>query len=609
MSDELAKRTVLDNEIDANKQMVKACLATSLLIIGIFICYCFKVFPLNNYTLIYIFMPINILIMLSPIIWQRTKFIEKSSFKYFLFILLVYVVATINVIVPKHGILAWGLPILLANHYYSRKFSTIVFIGAAITMFFCVYLGMFFGEYDPNLLTSGLIIDGEKYQPDYPLERFDMLHTLLEQGDNRYVKAFAFYFLPRVLILFIFFLASQGLNRRTFNLLKQESESRIQNDRMSSELKIAAKIQESALPKGTFSNSEISIVAGIHPAREIGGDLYDYHFLDKYHLVFMIGDVSGKGAPAALFMMRAITSFKDAISLDKSPAEILKEVNKSLMEGNDGLMFVTCFFGILDTRNGEIRYCNAGHCPPLISKNGKFEYLKCSSGFVLGTFDDIPLKDEVATIEPGQIFTLYTDGITEAKNAKGEYYGSNRLLESMNNSRYFTLNELGKEMVDNIRSFTAGYEQSDDLTALSFHYLYDNIDWEEIELDSTKENVTKALDFVSNNCKKNGVNDKLIKNFRIAVDEIYSNISKYAYGDNIGKVFIRYCYFKNTDEIKLTFIDKGAPYDPTKREMPDTTVIEKEGGLGILIVKTIMDDVEYDRRNDKNFLVLTKHVK
>ena len=164
-------------------------------------------------------------------------------------------------------------------------------------------------------------------------------------------------------------------------------------------------------------------------------------------------------------------------------------------------------------------------------------------------------------------------------------------------------------MVDNIRSFTDGYEQSDDLTALSIHYLYDNIDWDEIELDSTKENVTNALEFVSNNCKKNNVSDKLIKSFRIAVDEIYSNISKYAYGDNIGKVFIRYCYFKNTDEIKLTFIDKGEAYDPTKRELPDTTVLEKEGGLGLLIVQTIMDDVEYDRRNEKNFLVLSKHVK
>ena len=323
----------------------------------------------------------------------------------------------------------------------------------------------------------------------------------------------------------------------------------------------------------------------------------------------MIGDVSGKGAPAALFMMKAITCFKDAVTLEKTPLEIMMEVNASLYKGNEeGQMFVTAFFGILDLRNGELKFVNAGHCPPLVSKDGKFNYLTCSTGFVLGAIAECFMKEESCYLEPGAMLGLYTDGITEAKNGNGELFGSKRLLASANKLPYKTLNEFFREIQDDLALWVGPTEQSDDLTSLIIHYLYEDIHWEELSMVATTKDVNKAIDFVISNLKKDCKANTIIKPISIVVDEIYSNIAKYAYGGKKGSVFIRYCYYKKTNKLVLTFIDHGVAYDPTKADIEKKPSLKKEGGLGILIVSNIMDEVDYDRRNNKNFLVLSKTI-
>ena len=599
-----------ENEKSANKQMVLACAVTSIIIITVFILYCTRVFPLRDYTLVYIFMPINIVALLVPLpLSKRTNVLERPWFKYLLMSLFLYVVSTVNIVVPKHGILGWAVPIILANHFYSRKFGTFTFLSCIALMLPCMYLGMLVGEYDPALLTEGVVVDGVITLPATVDERLAMLNDHLQNGDNRWLKVFAFYYLPRSAIMAIIFFISQALNKRTFLLLKKEGEISSMKERMENELKIASEIQAAALPHNHFKSEAIEISAALLPAREIGGDLYDYFFLDKHHLAFLIGDVSGKGAPAALFMMKALTCFKNVAALDKPLLDTMLEVNKRLIEGNTGEMFVTAFFGVLDTRNGEIRYVNAGHCPPLVSSKGKFSYIDCNPGFVLGALDDILLKEESLILEPGAMMLCYTDGITEAQNRQGVFYGKNRLLRACNFQPYSNILELAREAQDDLFSFMDGTEQADDLTALAIHYLYEDAHIEELHQECTLKNVTKAISFFSNAAKKDSLPKPLIKSLSIVVDEIYSNIAKYAYGENGGDVFMRYCYYVDEKKVKLTFIDRGIPYDPTKKKGKAKVELEgKEGGLGLLIVRNIMDDVDYDYRNGKNFLVLTKRI-
>ena len=598
-----------DNEESANKSLILACAISAVVMAVIFVLYITKAFALKDYTSIYIFMPINIVIMLSPLLIYK-KFIKAPWFKYMLLALVFHVVITLNIIIPKHGVLAWALPILLVNHYYNRKLGLITYLATIVMMLVCIYLGALFGEYDPGLLGNGIIVDGKIVEPLSAAERIQMMNDMIvNNGQNRYLRIFGFYYFPRSLIISVLFSVSQSLNRRTHNLLENERNYLAKNEKIENELQIASQIQESALPKGDFANAQVAIHASIVPARQIGGDFYDYYFLDRHHLVFLIGDVSGKGAPSALFMMKAITCFKGAASLDKTPLETMQEVNDSLLKGNEeGAMFVTAFFGILDTRNGEVHFVNAGHCPPLIKRYGKFEYLNCPSGFVLGAMKNPPLKEETLRLEPGAMLALYTDGITEARGPQG-LYGKKRLLEVMNRFEYRSINSLVREVVDDIGTWVAKMEQSDDLTALVLHYMYEDIHWDELLMPCTKEGVDKAIDFIVSNVEQDVTNRPFKKSIAVVIDEIYSNISKYAYpkGD-VGDVYIRYCYYRNNNLLQITFIDRGVAYDPTKHELPTGPSLDHEGGLGLLIVNNIMDDVDYDRRNNKNFLVLSKTI-
>ena len=595
-----------ENEVDANRQMILSCASSSMLTIVMLLGYIFHWFLLTDYTSVYIFLPINAVALLVPLFFRNSKYIYYPWFKYVLMGLLLWVVVVINIILPKHTMIAWAIPIILTNHYFSKRFGLVTYIFTILLMLICIYLGMFFGEYDPHLLTEGIIVDGQIVNPQTATERYYMLKDLLARGENRYAKVFFYYYLTRLAILSIIFFISRSLNGRTFALLKREKEIDSEKQKLENDLQIASQIQEAALPKPTFRNKEVAIQAALFPAKQIAGDFYDYYLLDRNHIAILVGDVSGKGAPAALFMMRAITCFKDAVKLDKSVLEIMKEVNAALCEGNDKQMFVTAFFGVLDTRNGELHYVNAGHCAPLFQRQGRFIYLPCSPGFVLGAMSEIPLKEEVITLEPGSMFYIYTDGVTEAKNAKNELFGKKRLLEVMNRFPYKSTLELFREFQDEIWCFEDGAEQADDLTAMAIHYLYDEIHIDECSLIATTENANVAMKFFLDNMKKDGINPALTNSIAVVIDEIYSNIAKYAYEKQGGDVFLRYTYYKDDQELRFTFIDHGIAYDPTKSEQKTADEREEEGGLGILIVSTIMDDVDYDRRNGKNFLVLTK---
>ena len=613
MANNIEIEALRKNEISANRQMVNVNIFTAIILIIVFLLYAFKVFPVYSTRLIFIFFPIDIGILLSSIIWIRGKSIYKAGYKYFLLFSFLIVVGLINMIIPKHGLLGYAAVIFLTNHYYNSRVVKIMFVSTLIMMLLALYAGMISGEYDINLLTEGIIQFDENgnpfiYHPNTVKERIEFLNNLAINGDNRYLKVFEYYYIPRAIFTTILFFISLGLTKRTHKLLRNEIATRQEQEKLASELNIAKEIQLKALPNEFVTGKDVEIVAELSAAKEVGGDFYDYYALDSDHIAITIGDVSGKGIPAAMFMMKAITTLKTYAQSGRHPSEILKDVNKQLCLGNDSKMFVTCFFGILNTKTGEFEYTNAGHNKPIIGTKHNFKYLDCYSGFVLAAMDELVLKDEVITIEKGSIITLYTDGITEARNINGELYGDDRLIEFYNKEEIDTLIDLQYELKDNISYFVKDAPQADDMTFLLLEYQGDEMNIKSIEVESSKNNLNKVLDFAHKFLEDNKIYTLGVQ-IDLILDELYSNVNKYAYDGDEGIFHLRMKYNKTKKELSLTLVDKGKEFNPLKtnpKKVEDKNA--QEGGLGILIVKNFADSISYNRINGKNILLIKKKI-
>ena len=596
--------------------MVNLSIFSALVLLGVWICYIFKLFPLNDYTLIHIFMPLDILLMLSPLVLRRTKFVYHPFYKYFLIFCFLFVVAILNIVIPKHAVLGYALIVLLTNHYYSPRLGRRVFFVTLIIMLLCMYAGMFFGEYDSNLLTQGIIKTDTAgqiyvYEPATPLERWEFLHAMVEQGRNRYLEVFLYYYCSRAAILTLIFLASNALNRRTFTLLESEEATRKETDRIEAELQIAANVQLSSLPRPFQNTDDVEILAELVPARDVGGDFYNYLVLDKTHIAIMIGDVSGKGAPASLTMMKTVTCFQNFLRPGVSPSEVLELVDDALSQNNPTSAFVTAFIGILDTEKGIFRYANAGHNPPLLKTPKRTFYLPCAHGLVMGTGTHPMYQEEVLRLEKGSLIILYTDGVTEARDTEGKFYGEERFKNLVAKAELSSLVQLRYELKDDIADFTKGAESSDDITYLFMQYQGDRVVFHETEVEATLENFTVISDMIKASCKEEKLPATTENELLVVADEIYSNIAKYAYEDDIGKAYCRFQYNRDKKEVTLLFVDFGIPFDQlsvNNPEMGDDFALRKAGGLGILLVKKTMDDCFYSRLGDKNLLTLKKIV-
>ena len=242
---------------------------------------------------------------------------------------------------------------------------------------------------------------------------------------------------------------------------------------MKEELKMAALIQDSALPKNfRLPSDNIELYALMTPAKTVGGDFYDFFYINKDLLCLVIADVSGKGVPASLFMMRAKTAIKNYARTGLGPAELLRKANRTLCEGNDAEMFVTVWLGILDLKTGLMRCSNAGHeYPVLMRAGGDYELMKDRHGLVLAAMDGIPMPEYEIRLEPGDRLFVYTDGVPEAINEKNEPYGTDRLVKRLNLRRDAAQQLVLEDVLRDIRAFAGSAEQFDDITMLGLTYL------------------------------------------------------------------------------------------------------------------------------------------
>ena len=384
--------------------------------------------------------------------------------------------------------------------------------------------------------------------------------------------------------------------------------------RIDKELEYAKQIQLSALPTNFPEDEEYKIYAQMIAAKEVGGDFYDFYKLNDTTVAFLAADVSGKGIPAAMFMMTAKTIIKDLAESGIAVNEIFTKANEKLCENNESGMFVTAWMGILDLKTGNLQFANAGHNPPLLKRaEGSFEYLKTRAGFVLAGMEGVRYRVGELTLYPGDRIFLYTDGVPEATNAENKLYGEDRLLTFMNQNATVDAVTLLPALKSNIDEFVGEAPQFDDITMLMFDYKFEKGDGRMVNktFPAKVEALSDVLGFVDQMLENCGCPMKIQMAVCVAIEEIFVNVANYAYGDGEGDMTLGIGFDKESRAITFRMTDRGIPFDPLKKPDPDITLSAEDreiGGLGIFITKKTMDSITYAYENGENILTMIKKI-
>ena len=414
-----------------------------------------------------------------------------------------------------------------------------------------------------------------------------------------------------MVLLFIIYRAAQNLIR-VVNLSNRQ-------ERMESELNIARGIQMAMLPTRfpPFDDvPNLSAYGVVIPAKEVGGDLFDF-YLRENKLFFCIGDVSGKGVPASLVMAMTRSLFRSFTSYLDSPAQVVTQMNNSLSgEGNDQNMFVTLFLGILELNTGKLRYCNAGHDEPikveseevLPSTPVNVESVPCKANLPLGVMADYPYEEQITHLAVGDTLFLYTDGLTEAEDSNHALFGLERITERLQTTSD-GLQEprtMIADMQEAVHAFVGQAQQSDDLTMFAVRFNSKRLtptNHHSLVMRNDIQQIPTLAEWIDSLDLPQELNMPI----NLALEEAVSNVMLYAYPGSSGQVLVEAEH--SAEQITFTISDSGIPFDPTAQTEPDLTLSAEErpiGGLGIHLVRQIMDSIRYERKDNRNILTLTK---
>ncbi len=380
-----------------------------------------------------------------------------------------------------------------------------------------------------------------------------------------------------------------------------------QKERMEGELEIARTIQSAMLPKvfPPFADRpDLNIYGIVHPAKEVGGDLYDFYVRND-KLFFCVGDVSGKGVPASLVMAMIRSLFRSVTAHEERADQIMQQMNDPLTEQNEQDMFATLFIGVLDMETGVLNYCNGGHNAPVLVHKKDTRQLEVLPNLPIGIMGGFEYADQTIQIQRGDTLFLYTDGLTEAENKVHAQYGEERMLKLLTTTDGMPPRNIVETFQKDVNSFVNGAPQSDDLTMLAIRYQISAI---------VMRNDIQQIPTLSEWVDGLHVPDELNMPINLALEEVVSNVMLYAYpGRKDGKVFVEYTEIENEQGKQLIFTvsDSGIPFDPTKQKEVDTSLAAEDreiGGLGIHLVRQLMDEIRYERVDNKNILTLVKKV-
>lgn len=388
-----------------------------------------------------------------------------------------------------------------------------------------------------------------------------------------------------------------------------------EKEKIESELAVAREIQLQLLP-GNFpavpNRKEFDIYASLEPAREVGGDFYDFFFIDRNALCIVIGDVSGKGVPAALFMAMTKTMIKAAARLLVEPEYILADVNREIARNNPSLTFVTVFLGVLDLNTGNLTYTCAGHNPQLfIGKRGNTVLLGDAQCPAIGLDDTFQYRQATAQLRHEDGLLLFTDGVTEAQNDKNRLFTQESLMNTVALTADVAPRERVMAILSQIREFTGGRPLDDDMTLLALTYFSpDRLSdaQKTIVLRNDIREMSRIIDAITHIADSVSCPPVVVHDVTLAMEEIFSNIVFYGFGDDLDHYITLHLVVEG-DALILTLQDEGIPFNPLNVQIGrrDKPLEERDkGGMGITLAKNLMDQMEYRRERGKNILRMEK---
>ena len=369
------------------------------------------------------------------------------------------------------------------------------------------------------------------------------------------------------------------------------------------ELSIANEIQMSMLPQTFPDRSDVSIYGTLKPARAVGGDLFDFFFRDG-KLFFCIGDVVGKGVSAALLMTVTKSLFRAYSANEDMPERIVTRINATMSENNDPSLYVTFFAGVLDLQSGRMRYCSAGHEPPVVI-GCEAVMLPCEPNFSIGCFDDMVYESQEYELGADSTLFLFTDGLTEAGDGHGGLFGRDRVMEESRQAideGCVSPQPLIETMTKAVTSFVGDAEQSDDLTMLAIQRLSAST----LYMKASAAEYPRLKPFLNTFAERVHLSDYETGKMRLAVEEGIGNIIDYS-----GATEIILSVGISDGQLCVTISDDGRPFDPTKVPEPDLNVPGEDrqvGGLGILFMRQMSDSFTYRREDNRNILCIRRTI-
>jgi sigma-B regulation protein RsbU (phosphoserine phosphatase) len=388
-----------------------------------------------------------------------------------------------------------------------------------------------------------------------------------------------------------------------------------EKEKIESELAVAREIQLQLLP-GNFpavpNRKEFDIYASLEPAREVGGDFYDFFFIDRNSLCIVIGDVSGKGVPAALFMAMTKTMIKATARLLVEPEYILADVNREISRNNPSLTFVTVFLGVLDLNTGNLTYTCAGHNPQLfIGRKGNTVLLGDAQCPAIGLDDAFQYRQATVQLRHKEGLLLYTDGVTEAQDDKNRLFTQESLMNTVSLTAGVTPRERVMAILSQIREFTGSRPPDDDMTLLALSYFSPNRVSEThqtIVLRNDIREMSRIIDAITQITDSVPCPPVVVHDVTLAMEEIFSNIVFYGFGDDLDHNITLHLVIEG-DVLILTLQDEGIPFNPLNVQIGrrDKPLEERDkGGMGITLAKNLMDQMEYRRERGKNIMRMEK---
>ena len=390
------------------------------------------------------------------------------------------------------------------------------------------------------------------------------------------------------------------LEGKLVDYLKLREDEIKKEEKNRAELIFSQQIQLSSLPSAPIDNDRVSIHARIELAKQVGGDLYDYFLVGENRAVFLIGDVSGKGVPAALFMMQSFAKIKAALSGEFDLGKAIKTINDEISSRNPMSLFITAFIGLIELDKGLLTYVNCGHEEIFYRHNGVYKKLTEAPNLPLGAVEGFEYQSEQLTLTPGDALYLYTDGVSEAEDIHGEFFGKQRIEESLNELPYLPSELVVASMLKKVNDFQAGKDAADDICMVSLSYMPSKC----ITLNNDVAELSKMQDFLYDALSA-VPNKAAVSEISLAMDELVGNVVHYAYGEGKGTLDFHLSVDENGHTVHGFLVDSGKEFDPLKKEA-NQDVANVAGGLGILIAKDVLDKISYHRLLGFNVLYFNK---